>query len=131
MCFQETGVDTHLESYMVAEPFPKPEIYGEMLSNSVNEYDVDFFDESKWRRPQSSRRSRRETKPSTQEKINKETEHIKMPQNQYTDKVVDVTVVIQEQVSQIQTMHRELEKETQQVDLGWTSETESVHDEAL
>ena len=51
---------------------------------------------SKWRRPESSRRSRRETKPSTQEKItqekiNQETECIKIPQNQYTDKVVNVT----------------------------------------
>ena len=37
----------------------------------------------------------------TQEKINQETESINIPQNQYTDNVVDVTVVIREQVSQI------------------------------
>ena len=36
-----------------------------------------------------------------QEKSNHETEYINIPQNQYTDRVVDVTVVIQEQVSQI------------------------------
>ena len=36
-----------------------------------------------------------------QEKCNHETEYIKIPQNQYTDRVVDVTVVIQEQVSKI------------------------------
>ena len=37
----------------------------------------------------------REMKPVTQEKINHGTEYIKIPQNPYTDKVVDVTVVIQ------------------------------------
>ena len=36
-----------------------------------------------------------------------ETKHIKIPKNQYTDKDVDVTVVIKDlPVSQIQTMHR-------------------------
>ena len=55
--------------------------------------DDDMADKSK-RSPGSSRRSRRETKPITQEKINQETVHTKR-------------------------MHRtELEKETQQVD-GW------------
>ena len=34
-----------------------------------------------------------------QEKINHKTRYIKISQNQYTDKVVDVTVVIQKQVS--------------------------------
>ena len=51
--------------------------------------------------------------PITQEKINQETEHTnrnetkhtKIPQNQYTDKVVDETVVVQETGhSKIQTM---------------------------
>ena len=82
-CFQETGVVIHLESYMVAE-----------------QRDDHVADESKWRRPGSSRRSRRETKPNNQEKINhvtkhtkrNETTHIKITQNQYTDKVVDVSV---------------------------------------
>ena len=54
---------------------------------------------SRWRRPGSSRRSCGETEPIIQEKINQETEHNKVPRNQYTDKVVNVTVVIQEQVS--------------------------------
>ena len=75
--------------------------------------DDDMADKSK-RSPGSSRRSRRETKPITQEKIKQETvhtkrnetEHIKIPQSQYTDKVVDMTVVLQEPVHQIQTMHR-------------------------
>ena len=78
-------------------------------------------DELKWRSPGSSRRSRRETKPITPEKINQETKHtkrnetkhIKITQNQYTDKVVDVTVVRQEPVSQKSNYERtELEKET-------------------
>ena len=42
----------------------------------------------------------------TQEKINQETEHVKISQNQCTDKVVDVTVVIQRQLLQNPTMHR-------------------------
>ena len=36
------------------------------------------------------------------EKINHETEYIKISQHQYTDKAVDVTVVIEEIVTQIQ-----------------------------
>ena len=75
--------------------------------------DDHMADESKWRSPRSSRRSRRETKPITQEKINQETKqttrnetkHTNIPQNQCTDKVVDGIVVRQELVSQIQTMH--------------------------
>ena len=34
------------------------------------------------------------------------TKHIKILQNKYTDKVVDVPVAMQRQVLQIQTMHR-------------------------
>ena len=45
-------------------------------------------------------------KPVTQEKINHGTEHKKIPQNPYTDKVVDVTVAIQKQFHLVQTMHR-------------------------
>ena len=41
-----------------------------------------------------------------QEKINHKTKYIKISQNQYTDKVVDVTVVIGEIVTLMQTMHR-------------------------
>ena len=83
--------------------------------------DDHMADESKWRSLGSSRRSRRETKPIIQEKINhvtkhtklNETKHIKIPQNQYTDKVVDVIVVTQGQESQIQNCaQKELEKET-------------------
>ena len=78
--------------------------------------DDHMADVSKRRSPGSSRRPRRGTKPITHEKINQETEHtnrnetklIKIPQNQYTDKVVDETVVIQETVSQIQTTHRKI-----------------------
>ena len=48
----------------------------------------------------------------TQEKINRETEYFKIHQNQCTDKVVDVTVVIQEQVSpDSNDAQTELEKE--------------------
>ena len=70
-CDTTTGVITHLESYMVAE-----------------QRDDDMADTSK-RSPGSSRRSRRETKPITPDKINQETvhtkrsetEHIKIPQS--------------------------------------------------
>ena len=60
--------------------------------------DDHMVDESKWRSRGSSRRSRRETKPIIQEKINHETKHIKIHENQYADKVVDVTVWIQDPV---------------------------------
>ena len=39
------------------------------------------------------------TKKTNQEKINHKTKYIKISQNQHTDKVVDVTVVMQKQVS--------------------------------
>ena len=93
----QPGAVRHLESYMVAE-----------------QRDDHMADESTWRRPGSSRRSRRETKPIIQEKINhvtkhtkrNETTHIKITQNQYTDKVVDVSVERQGQDPQIQTTRR-------------------------
>ena len=90
-------VSTHTLDNLHGGGASSPQFH-EVLSNSVNE--------SKWRRPESLSRSRRETEPIThekitQEKINHETEYIKIPQNRYTDKVVDVTVVIQDQVSQI------------------------------
>ena len=40
-----------------------------------------------------------------QEKINQETDYIKIHQK-YTDKVVDVTVEVQKQFLQMETMHR-------------------------
>ena len=53
------------------------------------------------------------------EMINYETEYVKISQNQYTDKAVDVTVVIKEIVTQIQNNAQEdAEKETQHVDLS-------------
>ena len=52
-------------------------------------------------------------KKITQEKVNQETEYIKIHQNQYTDKVVDVSVEVQKQFPQRQTKaQKELEKET-------------------
>ena len=45
-------------------------------------------------------------KPVTQEKINHATEYTKIPQNPYTDKVVDVTVVTGEIVTLMQAMQR-------------------------
>ena len=73
------------------------------------------------RSPESSGRSRRETKPITTEKINQETEHIKqneteyikIPQNPFTDRVVDVFVASQRKVPQDQPVHgKESETET-------------------
>ena len=63
-----------------------------------------------------------------QEKINHETKDIKISQNQYTDNAVDVTVVMKEMVTQIQSnAQKQSEKETPQVDLSWTSDTVEVH----
>ena len=52
-----------------------------------------------------------EMKPVTQEKINHGTEYIKIPQNPYTDTVVDVTVAIQNNFTSCKRC-TELEKET-------------------
>ena len=71
-------------------------------------------------------------KKTTLEKINHETEYIKISQNQYTDKAVDVTVVIEEFVTQIQNnAQKDSEKETQQVDLSWTSDAVNVQVDVL
>ena len=51
-------------------------------------------------------------KKITLEKINHETKYIKIWQNQHTDKVVDVTVAVQEQVPPRIKRRTELEKET-------------------
>ena len=72
---------------MVASRFAKLEIHGE-LSNSLSEHVVNRVEVE----------TSRIIKKINQEKINHKTKCIK-PQNQYTDKVVDVTVVIQKQVS--------------------------------
>ena len=81
-----TSGDTHLESYMVAELVRETgDLRG--VEHVVNRIEV-------------------ETPRILKEKINQETEHIKISQNQYTDKVVDLTVVIQRQLTQNQTMHR-------------------------
>ena len=62
-----------------------------------------------------------------QEKINQETDYIKISKNQHRDKAVDVTVVIEEIVTQIQNNAQKYsEKETQQVGLSWTSDTVHV-----
>ena len=63
---QQPGADSHLESYMVAE-----------------QRDNHMADESKWRSPGLSRRSRRETKPLTPEKINQETEDTKQNETEH------------------------------------------------
>ena len=47
-----------------------------------------------------------------QEKINQETKYIKISQNQHTDRVVDVTVAVQEQVPPRIKRRTEFEKET-------------------
>ena len=47
--------------------------------------------------PNRQKRSRRETKPIIQEKIKQETEHIKIHQNQCTNKVADESVAMQRQ----------------------------------
>ena len=49
-------------------------------------------------------------KKTTLEKINHETEYIKISQNQYTDEAVDVTVVIEEIVLSYKTMHRKIRR---------------------
>ena len=55
-----------------------------------------------------------ETKPITPEKVNQETQHtkqnetkhIKIPPNQHTDEIVDVSIAMQRKSSQIQPVHR-------------------------
>ena len=84
--------------------FAKREINGE-LSNSVNKVEVE---------------TSRIIKKTTLDDINHGTDYIKISQNQYTDKAVDVTVVTEEIVTQIQNAQKDSEKETLQRDLSWT-----------
>ena len=71
-----------------------------MLPDSVNEHVVNTVEvEKSWIIKMTARRK------CTCHPVNQVTKHIKMPQNQYTDKV-DVSVAMQRQVSQIQPMHR-------------------------
>ena len=50
------------------------------------------------------------------------------PQNQYMDKIVDVSAAMHRKVTRNQTTHRKSsDKETQQVNLGWTSDTVNAH----
>ena len=72
---------------MIAERFAKLEIHGE-LSNSVNEHVVNRVE------VETSRIIKK-----INQKINHKTKYIKISQNQYTDNVVDVTVVMMKQVS--------------------------------
>ena len=99
MCFQETGVDTHLQSYMAAEPVREA---GDLRRDVVKLRE-------QTRRQQSRSGDvpdHQEDQPRDQAHQWNETTHIKITQSQCTDKVVDVTVVIQGQESQIQTTHR-------------------------
>ena len=103
----QPSANQHLGTYMVADRFAKPEIHGK-LSNSVNEHVVNRVEVE----------TSRIIKKINQEKINHKTKYINISQNQYTDKVVDVIVVIQKQVS-----HR-IKRRTERVgDLSWTSDT--------
>ena len=99
---QQPGADRRLESGMAAE-------HSSLKLPFLETTDPRRSRRASWtktpstmskRSPRSSSRSRRETKPITPEKINRETEHIKpngteyskIPQNPYTDRVVDVFV---------------------------------------
>ena len=73
------------------------------MSNSVNEHVVNKV-EVETSRIIKKIAQRNETHHAGEDR-NQETKHIKIPQNQYTDKAVDVSVVMQEQVSQTQPMH--------------------------
>ena len=78
---------------------------------------------SKWRRPRSSREIAQRNGTITLEKINQvswnETEHIKIPQNQCTDKVTDVTVAMQGTISPDSNDAQKVsDKETQKSEFG-------------
>ena len=60
------------------------------------------------------------------EKINHETEYIKISQNQYTDNAVDLTVVIQDQVSPESNDAQSWRRKPGKRDLTWTSDTVNV-----
>ena len=120
-----TGVLTHLESYMVAEPVPATRDLREMLSNSVNEHVVNKVEVEKSRIIKKIAHRHETHHPGEDHSGNLETS--KIPQNQYTDKVVDVSVAMQRQFPQIQTMHRK----SWRMSLGWTSDTVNVHVDAV
>ena len=82
----------------------KPEIHGE-LSNSAIEHVVNKVE------VEMSRIIKEITlEKINQEKINHEIKYIKISQNQYTDKVVDVTCDTRTGFSQNQTMHRKIQR---------------------
>ena len=120
------GADRHLESCMVAE-------HSSLKLPVLETADPRRSHRASWTRtpptmskrsPGSSSRCRTETKPVTPEKINQETEHIKqnetehikIPQNPYTDRVADV-----------ESAYARKESETRQSNLGWTSDTVIVN----
>ena len=91
--FQETSADRHLQTFMVAEPVRETRDLRRVVRQQVE--------------VETSRIIKKITLDETsQEKINHETEHIKISQNQHADKAVDVIVVIQRQLPRNQTMHR-------------------------
>ena len=115
---------------MVPKPVPETGIYGEMLSNSVNEHVVNIGRRGEVPDHQEDRAEKRN--PGTQEKITQVTwngtKRIKTPQNQYTDKVGACVCCDAETVSSDSNYaQKELEKETRQGSLGWTSDTVIVH----
>ena len=120
-CFQRNQVLTHLESYTVADLVPETRICGEMLSNSVNRVEVETSRIIKKINMGNGTITREYI---TQEKINQETEYIKNPQKQYTDKVVDVIVSTQK-------LFLQCKRCTERVGQGnpnpvWISDTVSV-----
>ena len=87
--------------------FAKPETFGE-LSNSVTEHVVNKVEVETSRiikkiahRKLNQSHRRRSTRRTERTQQN-ETKHIKIVQNQYTDRVVDVSVAVQRKVSQTQ-----------------------------
>ena len=103
LCFKETGVDTHLESYVVAEPAPKTgDLRRDVVKRHVNKHVVNNVEVEKSRIIKKIAQ-RNETGHPGEDQAGDQA-HQDSPE--YTDKVVDVSVEMQRQFPQIQTMHR-------------------------
>ena len=115
----KTGVDRHLYTHMVAELARRS--HGDRaVKQSTRSRLVNRFEEQWNHHSGEDQSGLLERNRAHQD-----------PQNQHTDKIVDVSTAMQRNVTQNQTTQKESDKETQQVNLGWTSDTVNLHIDVL
>ena len=127
----KTGVDRHLYTHMVAELARRSHgdraVKQSTRSRLVNRFEVEAS--------RIIKKIAQRNRTITPEKINQvswnETEYIKICRISTRPEIVDVSTAMQRNVTQNQTTQKESDKETQQVNLGWTSDTVNLHIDVL